>query len=80
LPFNIQVGLNDLARDATQIEHETHTRVLSERLVKDIDTLVGSRQRSRSLTQAAEREVMRLKQLKRLMPLRAAGRTKTIPS
>ena len=40
--------------------------VLSEQLVKDIDSLVGSRQRSSFLTQAAERELMRLRQLKAL--------------
>ena len=43
----------------------THV-VLSEQLVRDIDTLVGSRQRSRFLTQAAERELMRLRQLRSL--------------
>lgn len=43
----------------------THV-VLSEQLVKDIDTIVGSRQRSSFLTQAAEREIMRLRQLKAL--------------
>jgi len=35
------------------ITGRTHV-VLSEQLVKDIDMLVGSRQRSRFLTQAAE--------------------------
>ena len=43
----------------------THV-VLSDRLVKDIDTLVGSRQRSSFLTQAAEEKLMRLRQLKAL--------------
>ena len=43
----------------------THV-VLSEQLVKDIDAIVGSRQRSSFLTQAAERELMRLRQLKAL--------------
>jgi hypothetical protein len=43
----------------------THV-VLSEALVKDIDTLVGSRQRSRFLTEAAERELMRLRQIQAL--------------
>jgi Arc/MetJ-type ribon-helix-helix transcriptional regulator len=43
----------------------THV-VLSEQLVKDIDNIVGSRQRSSFLTQAAERELMRLRQLKAL--------------
>lgn len=43
----------------------THV-VLSEQLVKDIDAIVGSRHRSSFLTQAAERELMRLRQLKAL--------------
>ncbi len=43
----------------------THV-VLSEQLVKDIDTVVGNRRRSSFLTQAAERELMRLRQLKAL--------------
>ena len=43
----------------------THV-VLSEQLVKDIDSLVGTRQRSSFLTQAAENELMRLRQLKAL--------------
>jgi Arc/MetJ-type ribon-helix-helix transcriptional regulator len=43
----------------------THV-VLSEQLVKDIDRLVGSRQRSSFLTQAAERELMRLRQIEAL--------------
>jgi hypothetical protein len=43
----------------------THV-VLSEQLVKDIDAVVGTRQRSSFLTQAAEKELMRLRQLKAL--------------
>lgn len=43
----------------------THV-VLSEQLVKDIDRLVGGRHRSSFLTQAAERELMRRRQLKAL--------------
>ena len=43
----------------------THV-VLSDQLVKDIDHLVGNRQRSSFLTQAAEKELMRLRQLKAL--------------
>lgn len=43
----------------------THV-VLSGQLVKDIDSLVGSRQRSSFLTKAAESELMRLRQLKAL--------------
>ena len=43
----------------------THV-VLSEQLVKDIDTLVGTRQRSSFLTQAAEEKLMRLRQIKAL--------------
>jgi Arc/MetJ-type ribon-helix-helix transcriptional regulator len=47
------------------VTKRTHV-VLSEQLVKDIDTLVGSRQRSSFLTQAAEEKLMRLRQLKAL--------------
>ena len=43
----------------------THV-VIPEQLVKDIDTLVGSRQRSTFLTQAAEEKLMRYRQLKAL--------------
>jgi len=43
--------------------------VLSDQLVKDIDTVVGSRQRSSFITQAAERELTRLRQLKALNEL-----------
>ena len=46
----------------------THV-VLSDQLVKDIDSLVGSRQRSSFLSQAAERELTRLRQLKALEEL-----------
>ena len=47
------------------VTKRTHV-VLSHQLVKDIDTLVGSRQRSSFLTQAAEEKLMRLRQLKAL--------------
>lgn len=56
----------------------THV-VLSEQLVKDIDTLVGSRQRSSFLTQAAERELMRLRQLKALEEAAGAWKDKDHP-
>jgi hypothetical protein len=47
--------------------------------VKDIDTLVGSRQRSSFLTQAAERELMRLRQLKALDAAAGAWKDKDHP-
>jgi hypothetical protein len=53
--------------------------VLSEHLVKDIDTLVGSRQRSIFLTRAAERELMRLRQLKALDDVAGAWKDKDHP-
>jgi len=53
--------------------------VLSEQLVRDIDTLVGSRQRSSFLTQAAERELMRLRQLKALEAAAGAWKGKDHP-
>ena len=40
--------------------------VIPEQLVTRIDTLVGKRRRSKFLTQAAEKELMRLRQLKAL--------------
>lgn len=43
----------------------THV-VLDERLVKDIDRLVGARRRSHFLTQAAEEKLIRIRQLKAL--------------
>lgn len=48
----------------------THV-VIPEELVKEIDVLVGSRRRSSFLTQAAERELVRLRQMKALQS--AAG-------
>lgn len=43
----------------------THV-VLDERLIKDIDRLVGTRQRSHFLTEAAEEKLLRIRQLKAL--------------
>lgn len=40
--------------------------VLSEQLVKDIDSLVGSRQRSSFLAEAAEKEIIRRRQIQAL--------------
>ncbi len=56
----------------------THV-VLSGQLVKDIDTLVGSRQRSSFLTQAAERELMRLRQIEALKAAAGAWKDKDHP-
>ena len=47
------------------MNRRTHV-VLSDELVKEIDTLVGARQRSSFITKAAEKELMRLRQLKAL--------------
>ena len=47
------------------MNRRTHV-VLSDELVKEIDTLVGSRRRSNFITQAAERELVRLRQLQAL--------------
>jgi hypothetical protein len=56
----------------------THV-VLSDQLVKEIDTLVGARQRSTFLTQAAEHELMRLRQLKALDTVAGAWKDKDHP-
>jgi Arc/MetJ-type ribon-helix-helix transcriptional regulator len=60
------------------ITKRTHV-VLSEQLVKDIDTLVGSRQRSSFLTQAAEEKLMRLRQLKALEAAAGSWKDKDHP-
>lgn len=56
----------------------THV-VLSEQLVKDIDKVVGSRQRSAFLTRAAEKELMRLRQMKALEAAAGAWKDKDHP-
>ncbi len=56
----------------------THV-VIPERLVKEIDILVGNRQRSSSLPQAAERELMRLRQLRALDAAAGAWRDSDHP-
>jgi metal-responsive CopG/Arc/MetJ family transcriptional regulator len=47
------------------MNRRTHV-VLSEQLVKEIDTLVGSRQRSEFIALAVERELVRRRQIKAL--------------
>lgn len=44
------------------MKKRTHV-VLSDELVRDIDTLVGARQRSSFITQAAEEKLMRYRQV-----------------
>ena len=56
----------------------THV-VLSDQLVKDIDRLVGSRQRSSFITQAAEKELMRLRQIEALKAAAGAWKDKDHP-
>ena len=60
------------------ITKRTHV-VLSQQLVKDIDAIVGSRQRSSFLAQAAERELMRLRQLKALKAAAGSWKDKDHP-
>jgi hypothetical protein len=50
------------------MNRRTHV-VLSDQLVKDIDTLAGSGQRAILITQAAEKEIMRRRQLQALNQL-----------
>ena len=56
----------------------THV-VLSEQLIKAIDTLVGARQRSRFLMEAAEKELMRRRQLAALKAAAGAWKDKDHP-
>ncbi len=48
--------------------HRTHV-VLPEELIKQIDTLVGKRGRSAFLTEVAQREIIRLRQVRMLEEL-----------
>ncbi len=56
----------------------THV-VIPEQLVRDIDDLVGSRQRSSFITQAAERELTRLRQLEALRATAGAWKDSNHP-
>jgi hypothetical protein len=56
----------------------THV-VLEERLVKDIDRLVGARQRSSFLAEAAEKELMRRRQIEALKAAAGAWNDKDHP-
>jgi metal-responsive CopG/Arc/MetJ family transcriptional regulator len=56
----------------------THV-VIPEQLVKDIDMLVGSRQRSNFLTQAAEEKLMRYRQLQAIDAAAGAWKDKDHP-
>lgn len=60
------------------IARRTHV-VLSEQLVNEIDSLVGTRQRSSFLTKAAEHELKRLRQLKALDEIAGAWDDKDHP-
>jgi len=60
------------------MNRRTHV-VLSDQLVKDIDTLVGSRQRSSFITQAAEKELMRLRQIEALKAAAGAWKDEDHP-
>ena len=56
----------------------THV-VLSDQLVKEIDTLVGTRRRSSFLTEAAEEKLMRLRQIQALESAAGAWKDKDHP-
>ena len=60
------------------MNRRTHV-VLSEQLVKDIDALVGSRTRCTFITQAAEKELMRCRQLKAIEAATGAWKDKDHP-
>src|ERR1022692_2079799 len=53
--------------------------VIPQQLVVEIDTLVGKRSRSTFLTQAAEKELMRLRQIKALEGAAGAWKDKDHP-
>ncbi len=60
------------------MNRRTHV-VLSDQLVKDIDAMVGSRKRSTFITQAAEKELMRCRQLKAIEAATGAWKDKDHP-
>ena len=60
------------------MNRRTHV-VLSEQLVRDIDAVVGSRQRSSFLTEAAEKELMRRRQIAALKAAAGAWKDKDHP-
>ena len=53
--------------------------VISQQLVAEIDTIVGKRGRSAFLTQAAEKELMRLRQIKALESAAGSWKDKDHP-
>ena len=53
--------------------------VVSEEVLKEIDAFVGNRQRSSFITAAAEKELMRLRQLKALEAAAGAWKDKDHP-
>ena len=53
--------------------------VLSDQLVKDIDTLVGRRRRSSFITEAAEKELARLRQIQAIKAAAGAWKDKDHP-
>jgi hypothetical protein len=58
-------GQSDPESSSLMNAKRTHI-VISQQLVAEIDTIVGKRGRSAFLTQAAEKELMRLRQIKAL--------------
>jgi hypothetical protein len=60
------------------MNRRTHV-VLSDELVKEIDAVVGSRQRSSFITEAAEKELMRRRQIEALKAAAGAWKDKDHP-
>jgi len=60
------------------VAKRTHV-VLSNELVKEIDTLVGSRQRSSFISEAVEKELMRRRQIAALKAAAGAWQDKDHP-
>ena len=58
-PYFVNIGMGIMSTKRTHI-------VISEQLATDIDRVVGKRGRSSFLAQAAERELLRLRQIKAL--------------
>lgn len=80
LTFVWALGSAYSSRDTQYVMNRKRTHVvIPEQLVKEIDALVGHRRRSSFITQAAERELLRLRQHEALLSTAGAWDDKDHP-
>ena len=78
LLVKLKVGFRDFSRKRTVKTKRTYI-VIPQQLVARIDIIVGKRGRSKFLTQAAEKELMRLRQLKAIEAAAGSWKDKDHP-